>query len=251
MASKQWYEHIAGNTAMNLLQDPLAFDKTVDTARLSVIVELQALSTTARQEIADINGQSLAEFDDDLEKEGWELNARLLFYDFPTRGLNLTVKDGDWFSPEAVESFCGETGANVAANSIDENDATFWRHVADEEHSITYRLRDFPLKISKIRFRYNNTEPANEQLDTLTVRASRALGKIDDAGSLLESNLNITWPAGQGSVWVEHTLVLKKASARYVKLEGFGSAQASNTIQIREFAVFVETKDPKETEPEE
>lgn len=251
MATKQWYEHISGNTEMNLIQDPLVFDKTDDIAKLAVITEFQALSITARTEIADADGQSLAEFDDELEKEGWKLNARLLFYDFPTRVLNLTIKDGDWFTPEAVETSCGASGGNAAANSIDENNTTFWRHAVDEQHSITYRLREFPLKISKIRFRYNTSEPVNEQLDTLTIRASRALGKIDDAGSLIESGLNITWPTGAGSTWVEHTLASKKVSVRYIKLEEFGSAHASNTIQIREFAVFVETKDPTETEPVE
>lgn len=251
MATKQWYEHVAGNTAMNLLQDPFVFDKTADTARLARVVEFQSLSTVARTEAAGWDGLSLAEFDDAMEKESWELNARLLFYDFPTKTLNLTVKDGDWFTPEAVETSCGASGGNTAANSIDGNNTTFWRHAVDESHSITYRLRSFPLKFGRFRLRFNTAEPVNEQLSAITFRAARSLAKIDDPGNVLEADINIVWPTGQGSIWVEYTLATKKVSGRYIKLDGFGSAHASNTIQIREFAVFVETKDPAETEPEE
>jgi len=164
------------------------------------------------------------------------LNARILAYGWPRHNVTLNVVEGDWLSPGSVQSFCGETSTNVATNSIDGDTGTHWRHVANERHSIVYKLRDFPLRVEKIRFFYNASLPVNEQLTNLDVHMAKALVNIDDAGNILESGLNLTWP-GTGGVFVDHTLATPKASAVYIKLV-FDTASAVNTGQIREFEVF-------------
>lgn len=245
MAQFRHYVDVAGGVDLDLLTDPERFNKTIDTDRLSVITELQGLSVTARTQIAPPLGHTdLAGFDAALQDEQWGIQDRLDYYSlYSNRTQNFTVRDGAWFTPDSVNSFCGETGGNVVGNSIDGSNSTFWRHSVDERHSVIYQLRGYPKKISKIRFRYNSTEPVTEQLSNMDVHAAKNVANIDDAENILETGINITWPVGQGSIFVEHTLALKKANARFVKLL-FDTAHATNTSQIREFAVFVETRDP-------
>ena len=243
--ARRWYEDVAGGNDLNLFIDPQAFNKTIDTDRLNVIMELQALSDDARTTVALLaNAASLDDYDAALQDEEWEIRDRLDYYSlYSNHTQNITVRDGAWFTPDSVDSFCGESGANVVGNSIDGINSTFWRHATDERHSVIYQLRGYPKKISKIRFRYNSTEPVTEQLSNLDVHAAKNVAKIDDAENILETGINIVWPTGAGSVWVEHVLAQKKANARFVKLL-FDTAHASNTSQVREFAVFVETRDP-------
>ena len=239
------YQDVVGGNDLNLFIDPQAFNKTIDTNQLSIITELQSLSDDARTEFALCKGSgSLVDFDSQLQDEEWEIRDRLDYYSlYSNRVQNITVRDGAWFTPDSVDSFCGESGANVVGNSIDGSNSTFWRHSVDERHSVIYLLRGYPKKVSKIRFRYNSTEPVTEQLSNLDVHAAKNLVNIDDAENILETGINIAWPVGQGSVFVEHTLAQKKNKARYIKLL-FDTAHASNTSQIREFSVFVETRDP-------
>lgn len=243
--AKRFYANVAGGVDLDLFIDPQAFNKTVDTDRLAVITELQGLSDDTRTVVAICAGAAdLAAYDTALQDEEWEIRDRLDYYTlYANRTQNLTVRDGAWFSPDTVDSFCGETGANLVGNSIDGTNSTFWRHSVDERHSVIYKLRDYPKKVAKIRFRYNSTEPVTEQLSNLDVHAAKNLAKIDDAQNILETGINISWPTGQGAVWVEHTLAQKKNKARYIKLL-FDTAHASNRSQIREFEVWVETRDP-------
>ena len=237
------YQDVAGGNDLNLFIDPQQFNKTIDTDRIAVITELQGLSDDARIQVALCEGSaSLADYDTKLQTEEWAIRDRLDYYTlYANRVHNLTVRDGAWFSPDLVDSFCGETGGNVVGLSIDGINSTFWKHSVDETHVVVYKLRDYPKKIGKIRFRYGGSA-AIERLENITVKAAKNVAKIDDAESILETGINPTWPAGP-SVWVEHTLALKKPNARYVKLE-FETAHSSSTMQIREFEVWVETRDP-------
>ncbi len=245
MAQFRHYVDVAGGVDLDHLTNPERFNKTIDTDRLGVVNELQGLSVTARTQIAPPLGHiSIEAFDAALQDEQWEIQDRLDYYSlYSNRTQNFTVRDGAWFTPDSVDSFCGESGVNVVGNSIDGLNSTFWRHSVNERHSLIYLLRGYTKKISKIRFRYNSTEPVTEQLSNLDVHAAKNLVNIDDAENILETGINITWPVGQGSVFVEHTLAQKKNKARYIKLLS-DTAHALNTIQIREFAVFVETRDP-------
>lgn len=244
----QFWEPKVSNTELLIRRDLSTFKKVDDDARKAVIDDYQALSTLTRTSLAgELGFADLAAFDDALRDEEWEILDRLDYYStYDTRTENLTVADGAWFTPIAVESFCGETSTNVVGNSIDGVNTTFWRHAQNHQHSVIYELRAYPKKISKIRFRYNSTEPANERLNNMDVHAARAVVNIDDANNILETGINITWPTGAGSVWVEHTLAKKSPRARYVKLVIDDTDNVSNTLQIREFAVWVETKEPGE-----
>lgn len=243
MAVRLYVPMVAG-TELDLFIDPFTFVKADDETRLLEIAEFQALSDAARTEVAICKEfGTLAAFDAALQDEQWDIEDRIDYYSYDDRTENLTVRDGAWFTPDSVDSFCGETGANVVGNSIDGSFGTFWRHSVDERHSVIYKLRNYPKKVARIRFRYNSTEPVTEQLSNLDVHAAKNLANIDEAENILETGINISWPVGQGSIWVEHTLAQKKNKARYIKLL-FDTAHASNTSQIREFAVRVETRDP-------
>jgi len=245
MAQFRHYVDVAGGEDLDHLTNPERFNKTTDTDRLGVVSELQGLSLIARTQIAPPLGHTdVVAFDAALEDEQWELQDRLDYYSlYSNRTQDFTVRDGAWFTPDSVDSFCGETGPNVVGNSIDGVNTTFWGHNVDERHSVIYLLRDYPKKITKIRFRYNTAELVAEQLTNLDVHASKNIGEIDNAENILETGINIIWPIGQGSVFVEHTLAQEKNETRYIKLI-FDSAHPTNTARIREFAVFVETRDP-------
>jgi len=237
--AKRWYERIAGGTEFRVYIDPEVYSQSEDQDRLDVITQFQALDDLARQELISlISSSSLEELDDALEKLEWSLRDRLDYYDYDTRIENITVADSAWFTPEAVESFCGESGANVIGNTIDGDNQTFWRHEVDETHEIVYRLRSYPKKITAVRFRHASGEPAREQLENLTITAARSIAGLDKPENVVASGVNPTWAAG----WVEVD-VSNKANVRYLKLE-FVSANANNQGQIREFAVKVGTKDP-------
>lgn len=236
----RWFEPRAGGTRLQVIRDKFNFDKADDEARLAVINEIQALSDSARQLVA--GGTPLADFDTDLQLEEWQIRDRLDYYDlYSNRQETITVRDGAWFTPDAVESFCGESGTDVVGQSIDGLNNTIWRHTVNERHNVIYRLRDYPKKISKIRFRYANNEPDRERLTSLDVHASKNLNRIDDVESILEQGINISWPVGAGNTWVEHVLAQKKANARYIKLS-FTTDDPNNVMAIREFAVWVETR---------
>lgn len=245
MAKRLWLPQ-ASNTELLTKTDGSLFKKVDDDARILVIDDFQALGTATRTALAEALGYAdLATFDAALEAEEWEILDRLDYYStYDTRTDNLTVADGAWFTPEAVESFCGEETGEEATLSVDGVNTTFWSHVQDHQHSIVYRLRGYPKKISKIRIRYGGSA-AVERLNNMDVHASTGLANIDDAASILETGINLTWPAGP-AVWVEHTLAKKSLKARYVKLVVDDTDNVNNTLQMREFAVWVETKEPGE-----
>lgn len=66
------YQDVTGGNDLNLFIDPQVFNKTIDTDRLAIITELQALSDDARTEFALCKGAgSLVDFDAQLQDEEW------------------------------------------------------------------------------------------------------------------------------------------------------------------------------------
>jgi hypothetical protein len=239
----RWYRPVSGGTELELYIDPGLYTEAQDQLDLALFEEAFESSDSLREQLAAANGFSnLGEYDAYLEDQIWEIKDRLDYYAYETTAKNVTVADGAWFTPEAIEEFCGEHPTNVAANSIDGDNVSIWQHFQTHQHSIVYRLRDYPKKITKVRFRYGNTEPEREQLQDLNIFAARNLNMIDDAGNQVLTNANPTWPVG-GGVWVEVVLDTPKTNARYIKLL-FDTADASNNGQVREFAVWVETREP-------
>lgn len=241
--ARRWYEPKNGGTKLQLHIDPHEFVQADDQARLAIVQEIQGLSDALRVELATSKGfQDLDSYDSALQDEEWSLLDRLDYYDYENRQESLSVRDGSWFTPEAIESFCGEHQTNVATNSVDGDNTSIWQHFQTERHQIIYRLRGYPKKVTKVRFRYGTLLPARERLKNLDIRMARDLSQIDVAGNLLEEGLDIDWPL-LGGAWVEHVLTTPKHNARYIKLE-FDTDDLSNNAQIREFAVRVETRDP-------
>lgn len=242
--AKRLHEPTRAGEGLRLYIDPQEFDRASDQAALAAIQEVEAASDNIRAEIGLCRGfGTLEDFDAKLEKDRWDLLDRLDYYDYDNRRESFNVRDGAWFTPEAVESFCGEEAGNEAALTIDGVNNTDWRHDVDERHSITFRLRGYPKKVSKLRLRYGASEPVREQLQNLDIRISRGLANIDDPVNLREQRLNPVWPVGAGATWVEIVLSSKVVQARYIKLE-FDTAHGGNQAQMREIGVWVETRDP-------
>lgn len=246
----RWYEPKEASTKLTVIRDRFQFVKADDEARLAVIVDLQGLTDETRTVLANDEGLSLAEYDGELEEEEYNIRDRLDYYTYPTRVENLTVADGEWFTPDSVNSFCGETAPNVATRCIDGDDNTFWRHATDETHILTFQLRDYPKKIERIRFRYGAGESARERLNDITVKAAKGLANLDNPENTLETGINIVWPTGAGLTWVEHTLASKKIKARYIRIEIGNTDNAQNQAQIREFQVWVGTRQPEDVDTE-
>ena len=187
---------------------------------------------------------NLASYDDYIQDQIDEIKDRVDYYDYDTKVTNITNHTGSWFSPIAIESVLSEDVGNEAVNAIDGNNATFFRDSINQQHIIIFELRDYAKKISKIRFRYGAGESARERLNNMDVHASKAVVNIDDANNILETGINITWPVAAGEVWVEHTLASKKNKAKFIKLVIDDTDNGNNQAQIREFEVWVETRDP-------
>lgn len=241
---KRFYEPKSASTELNLWIDPTLYSETEDIANLADFNALLACDDFVRQQLADLNGYpTLETYDVFIQDQADEIEDRLDYYNYSTRLEELTVADGAWFSPDAIQSVGAEDLGNEASRAVDGNNATFWRDSTNHQHVIIFDLRSYPKKIAKIRFRYGAGESARERLNNMDVHASRGIANIDDAGNILETGINIAWPT-PGDVWVEHTLAQKKNKARFIKLVIDDTDNGSNHAQIREFEVWVETRDP-------
>lgn len=243
------YEPKAASTELAVVRDRFFFTKAQDQGDLDVITDIQALPDATRQAIAGAS-VDLAEYDQQLEDQEHVLRDRLDYYDYVTRIDQRTVADGEWFSPDSVDSFCGEEVGQEADRAIDGDDDTFWRHATNETHILTFKLRDYPKKIERFRLRYGAGESARERLNDITIKAAKGLANLDNPENTLETGINIAWPVGAGLTWVEHTLASKKLKARYIKLEIGNTDNAQNQAQIREFQVWVGTRQPEDVDTE-
>lgn len=244
--AKRFYSEVTAGSDLGVFDDPGIYNKTQDIADLAIVTEQQALANSIRTLLAVCNLQTLAEYDEMLSDLFDELSERIDYYDYNTTVKNTTVMTGAWFSPTEIQSVLGEDLGNEATKSIDGNNTTFWRDSTNHQHVIIFKLRDYPKKISKIRFRYGAGESARERLNNMDVHASKGIANIDNAENILETGINISWPVAAGEVWVEHTLATKKNRARFVKLVIDDTDNGQNQAQIREFEVWVETRDPGE-----
>lgn len=246
------YKVITAGEKLQINRDLGETTKTADQDRLDAITKIQAMTNAERTAImGDFGFSNLADFDKYLEQEEeWPLSDRIDWYTYDDKTVQFTAKDGAWFSPIAVDAgtLCGEEAGQEASRAIDGNGATFWRHNTNEQHVIIFNLRAYPKKISKIRFLYGSGESARERLNNMDVHASKGIGNIDNAGNILETGINISWPTPISvDTWVEHDLTIagkKSNNARYIKLVIDDTDNANNQVQIREFEVWVETRQP-------
>ena len=234
----RWYRPKAGGTKLELYIDPEEYDQAEEQTALAEIQELQGLGDANRTLVATALGHdNLGGFDDWLQARAEELQDRLDYYDYQNRDETVTVRDGAWFTPEAVEAHSGEEVGNEAVNMIDGDNGTWWQSNLDQTHVIDLRLRSYKKRISNMQIRRGGN--VRSQLQNLEIRAANSLGGLNNDGNIIASGVELLTEAD----WNE--IAISKKTCRYIRLS-FTSAHASNEARIREIEVWVETKDPLE-----
>lgn len=246
--ARRWYESKSAGTALQIFEDASLFTQVDDTDRVNAVAAIRALSDNVRTAIAlDCGFPNLQAYDDELEEEEYELRDRLDYYSYENRNENLNVRDGAWFIPEAVESFPGELVGFEAALMIDGDNVSQWRYtppLPTDRLEWVLRLRSYPKKITKIRFRHGGPGNIAEQLIDVNVSAAKALSQIDEASNIIVSGIIPNWLAGS---WVEIVFPTPKINARYIKIN-CNTNSLVNEIRVREINVRVETKLKMEAE---
>lgn len=243
--AKHFYEDVAGGEDLKLIADPITYNEALDNSELDVITQFQGLDDDARSVSAGCRGISLEQYDDALREEKDIILDRLDYYSlYSNRTQQLTVRDGAWFTPDSVEDFGSEDLGFPAINTIDDVNNTFWKHdTLNHKHFITWKLRDYPKKASKIRLRYGASENAQERLTNITIKAAKAVANIDEPGNELLIDFVPTWPTGAGATWFEIEFTSKINRGRFFKME-FDTEQVDNKARVREIDIWVETRDP-------
>lgn len=243
MAKRLW-ERITAGTDIKLWIDPEPYNKTADTTEQARLQAIRDAADAVRTELAGCLGYpDLTSFDDFIQDQIDEIKDRVDYYDYDTQVTNITNHVGAWFSPDSIHSVLDEDVGNEASKSIDGNTVTFFRDSTNHQHIIVFKLRDYAKKIAKIRFWYGSGESARERLNNMDVHAAQSANNLDNPENILEIGINISWPT-PGGVWVEHTLSSKKNKAKFIKLVIDDTDNGNNHCQIREFEVWVETRDP-------
>lgn len=243
MAKRLW-EQITVGTDIKLWIDPEPYNKTDLQDERDRLQAIKTSPLECRTELAVCKGYpSVADYDDFIQDEIDEIKDLIDYFGYSTKVTNLTVMDGEWFTPTDIESVSNEDVGNEAVNAVDGNNVTFWRSSNNEVHEIIFKLRTYPKKISKFRIWYASGESARERLNDIDVHAANALGNLDEPQNILETGINLTWTAG-GGVWVEHTLASKKNKCKYIKFVIGNTDNGNNQAQMREIEFWVETRDP-------
>ncbi|MCP4900882.1 MAG: hypothetical protein GY906_28275, partial [bacterium] len=216
----RYYEPSSGDIV--LWSDPALFVKADLEAELVPIEQYQSYDDTIRTILAQCLGfEDLQDFDDDLTAKRTRLKDLIDFFDYSNVMVNLNTKDGAWFTPDAVEDVCGEEVSHEADLTIDGQTNTYWEHADDEEHHITWELRDYMKRIQKLQVRIGSSD--RNLLTDLDIYASGTLAEIDNINNRIFTGINFT----TNNTWEELVLISKK-NIRYIKFVGFGSQHASN-----------------------
>lgn len=241
--AKQFYQLIGG-TNIVVWDDPQDLTTQAELqAQVDALLPFQGLSDGARTLLAQggvpgagIPGgfPDLASFDTFLTDEIERLQDIVDYYDYDSKQETISsVRDGAWYVPEAIEAFSDETVGNEASLSIDGNNATGWQP-ATEPASITYRVRTHRKNFEGIRLWIPNNTLKTE-LQGLTIRASQALGMIDDPANVMATGLDLSY----SGTAMQEILFGSKKRARYLKLDIDGSNHAQNQILVRTIEVRV------------
>lgn len=236
--ARRYYERISAGAELQLWSDPRTFVKADLEAEVAELEVIMAYPDEIRERLAGCNGfQTLDDYDDHLD-DLWNQNKDILdFFDYDAGTVNITIREGAWFLPIAVEDVSGEDVGNEAALAIDGDNGTFWQHSVDQPHQITFRLRDHNKRISKLRFRRNTN--ARSELTNLTVQIAKSIPGLDNPNNLALENFTPTWV---DSDWTEVVLTSKQFG-KYIRLTGFGSNNNNNEARIREIEAWVETRE--------
>lgn len=224
------YEPKSAGTELQLWSDPLLHVKADLEQELIYWQEVQELSPEARALV----GLDREDFDEQVEAEIERLENLIDFFDYTEKVVNLTVKDGAWFKMEAVEDFCGEETGREAPLSIDDDTGTFWQHEQDHAHQITWRLRDYRKRVSKVRVYLGAN--ARSKLENLDIYVAGSVGGLNLPENLAVSGASISTE----DAWNEIDFTTEQLG-RYVRFTGFGSQNSLNESRIREVEAWVET----------
>lgn len=220
---------------IKLWSDPRIFEMAVLEAEVVDLDFLIAQDDPVRLRLGQCKGfQTLEEYDDYLDSE-WGMRRDLIdFFDYDTKVVNITSKNGAWFLPIGVESFCGEEVGREAIYAIDGSQSTFWQHEDNEAHEIIFKLRDYKKRVEKIRiYRGSNARSA---LNNLDIYVANSIGGLDDPQNLAIADASIDIDDD----WNEIVFSTKQRG-RYIRLTGFGSENNSNESRIRELEAWVTT----------
>ena len=247
MAKRLW-EKAAGGSEIHATNDPQVLIVADLQAQLGPLQEVQGLSDALRLLFvkAGVPGlgigaaSDLESFDDALDKRVDTLLDLIDYAQYSTRIESLTVFDGAWFSPQAIESVSGENVGEEAARAVDGDNGTWWQSDTGP-HAITFHVRDHKKQLSRIRLRISNVNEDRTKLQGVTLRGSVSIGKIDDPGNVIASGINF---AHDGDAWMEFDILAPdRKPIRYIKLDGFTSLHSdTDVVRIREFEAFVITR---------
>lgn len=244
-----WYQLSGDPDVFNVYADPTTLDRADMEAYRDFLLEVQGASDAIRIELAmgSLNAvpgigpqQSLQDFDDLVQDELDRYLDILDYYDYDTRQQTLTVRDGAWITPIAIESVSHENVGEEATLAIDGDFGTWWQSDASGTREIVFELRSYPKKIERLRVR----APASDlraQLQGVTIKAAKNINMIDDPRNWLDTDIDLTYT---GNIWLEHTLTTPKFNARFMKLECATSLFVANPeqVRIREIEVRVGTR---------
>jgi|YelNatPaOPRAMG01_1025707.scaffolds.fasta_scaffold12391_6 hypothetical protein len=137
-----------------------------------------------------------------------------------------TTQSLQWITPKTVYDKCGESGGNVAANSIDGSTSTYWRHGSTCYHWIIYDLGE-TMNISRIRI----YQRGDDWGGTAGIEVYVSNNPQNWGSAVWTGRIDNTW----GDSWVNSGTF--QASGRYIKL-----VSKSNSANQRLYEVQVEAQ---------
>lgn len=239
--AKLWYEPKVGGTELHTWNDPQVLVQADIVDQQAAFAEVRTLGPELRTALANsgipglgVSGgwPDLESFDAYLEDEDDRLNDLLDYFAYDSRVENLTVRDGDWFVPQAIEAFSAENVGEEAVLSVDGNNGTWWQ--TNGAGDITFLVRDYRKMLTGLRLRTTSGD-LRAQIQGVDISASPGPNGVDDPTNLLDSGINFTYG---GNAWMEHTFSSKKR-ARYLKLVIPGSLNGAGHVRIREINIRV------------
>lgn len=180
----------------------------------------------------------LNSFDSYLEEDRDRILDMLDYFTYELEAAPFNVRTGDWFTPIEVYDVSGELSGSEAFHAIDGAVGESWWQSdvkVSGSHYITFKVRDYQKKISKIRLRTTSGD-LRAQLQGVTIRTTNNPGNIDEPSQIAASDVNFTYVDDN---WMEYEFPSKK-TAKYLKLDISGSLNSNDEVRIREIQVRVE-----------
>ncbi len=228
----RYYEPIAGD--LKLWADPATYVRADLEDELAAIEEIMALSDDARIILA--GGEAFLDaYDQNLEDMRERVANLVDFFDYSNTVVNLNVKDGAWYTPVAVESFCGEDVGREAIFTIDGQTNTYWEHDVDEQHDIIWQLRDYTKRIAKLQVRVGSS--SRNLLTGLDVYIANTIDGLTSTGNRVIENGSLVVP----NSWEELSWGPSKQNGQYIRFADFQSQHPDNYIRIQEIQAWVVT----------